>query len=144
MQLIHNLYWQPTPACPLTSQLPDHHISHLISWVTCSNCCWVVVLILLKRSLLWAVIKSKYDAGIFPFASVCNMVNNNYYGSTQRVTRDYVSYGNLRILPAVFVAISERGLCPIDIQQSLSWTLVNSGRFLGGQRREVTRKHMRA
>ena len=58
--------------------------------------------------------------------------------STQRVTRDRVGYRNLRVLHGVFVAISEWGLCRIDIQQTSSWTPVNSGRFLGGQRREVT------
>lgn len=39
----------------------------------------------------------------------------------------------------VFVATSECGLCRIDIQQSWPRTLVNSGRFLRGQRRELMR-----
>lgn len=45
-----------------------------------------------------------------------------------------VSYHNLRILYAMFVAISKCGLCHIDIQQKSLWTFANSGRFLGGQR----------
>ena len=59
----------------------------------------------------------------------------------QLVPRD--TYRNLCMLPAVFVVISERGLCHIDIQQNLPWILVNSGGFLGGQRQELTWEHIR-
>lgn len=53
------------------------------------------------------------------------------------LAHDCVGQRNLCVLPVVFVATSECGLSPIDIQQSLSWRLVNSGRFLRGQRREL-------
>lgn len=106
LQLVHNLYWQPSSHdCPLTSQLSDHQ---LILWLISDNCCDVLLV-----SDYQKMRQTQCSRKMMSTRTIMGPLKRSHRTVSVIVT---YAYSLFCLLPYQSVD------CCIDIQQSLSWT----------------------